>query len=56
MKTETQTVRFLGGQQGTGLIERFQARYEAGVAETCPDCEVLVEYIGDSTQGFRGPD
>jgi basic membrane protein A len=55
MKTETQTVGFLGGQQGTGLIERFQAGYEAGVAETCPDCEVLVEYIGDSTQAFVDP-
>jgi basic membrane protein A len=55
LKTETQTVGFLGGQQGTGLIERFQAGYEAGVAQTCPDCEVLVEYIGDSTQAFVDP-
>jgi basic membrane protein A len=55
LKTETQTVGFLGGQEGTGLIERFQAGYEAGVAETCPDCEVLVEYIGDSTQAFVDP-
>jgi basic membrane protein A len=55
LKTETQTVGFLGGQEGTGLIEKFQAGYEAGVAETCPDCEVLVEYIGDSTQAFVDP-
>jgi basic membrane protein A and related proteins len=55
LKTETQTVGFLGGQEGTGLIERFQAGYEAGVAETCADCEVLVEYIGDSTQAFVDP-
>jgi basic membrane protein A and related proteins len=55
LKTETQTVGFLGGQQGTGLIERFQAGYEAGVEQTCPDCEVLVEYIGDSTQAFVDP-
>jgi basic membrane protein A len=55
LKTQAQTVGFLGGQQGTGLIERFQAGYEAGVAETCPDCEVLVEYIGDSTQAFVDP-
>ena len=52
LKTQTQTVGFLGGQEGTGLIEKFQAGFEAGVAETCPDCEVLVEYIGDSTQAF----
>ena len=25
------------------------------MAETCPDCEVLVEYIGDSTQAFVDP-
>jgi basic membrane protein A len=55
LKTQTQTVGFLGGQEGTGLIEKFQAGYEAGVAETCPDCEVLVEYIGDSTQAFVDP-
>jgi len=55
MVTESQTVGFLGGQEGTGLIEKFQAGYEAGVAETCPDCEVLVEYIGDSTQAFVDP-
>ncbi len=53
--TQAKTVGFLGGQQGTGLIEKFQAGYEAGVAETCPDCEVLVEYIGDSTQAFVDP-
>jgi basic membrane protein A len=55
MKTETTTVGFLGGQEGTGLIERFQAGYEAGVQATCPDCEVLVEYIGDSVQAFVDP-
>lgn len=55
LKTEAGTVGFLGGQQGTGLIERFQAGYEAGVEATCPDCEVLVEYIGDSTQAFVNP-
>jgi basic membrane protein A and related proteins len=55
LKTQTQTVGFLGGQEGTGLIEDFQAGFEAGVAEVCPDCEVLVEYIGDSTQAFVNP-
>ena len=55
MQTETQTVGFLGGQEGTGLIEKFQAGYEAGVESVCPDCEILVEYIGDSTQAFVDP-
>jgi basic membrane protein A len=55
MSTTTNTVGFLGGQEGTGLIERFQAGYEAGVQSVCPDCEILVEYIGDSTQAFVDP-
>jgi basic membrane protein A and related proteins len=55
MVTQTKTVGFLGGQAGTGLIESFQAGWEAGVAATCPDCELLTEYIGDSTQAFVNP-
>jgi basic membrane protein A and related proteins len=55
MTTETNTVGFLGGQEGTGLIEKFQAGFEAGVQSVCPDCEILVEYIGDSTQAFVDP-
>jgi basic membrane protein A and related proteins len=55
LKTETNTVGFLGGQEGTGLIEKFQAGYEAGVRSVCPDCEILVEYIGDSTAAFVDP-
>jgi basic membrane protein A len=53
LATDAQTIGFLGGQEGTGLIEKFQAGFEAGVAATCPDCEVLVEYIGDSTAAFN---
>ncbi|MGH2748103.1 MAG: BMP family lipoprotein [Actinomycetota bacterium] len=55
MKTEVGTVGFLGGQQGTGLIERFQAGFEAGVAEIDPNIEVLVEYIGDDVTAFNDP-
>jgi basic membrane protein A and related proteins len=53
--TQTKTVGFLGGQEGTGLIENFQAGWDAGVQATCPDCELLTEYIGDSTQAFVDP-
>jgi basic membrane protein A len=55
MTTETNTVGFLGGQEGTGLIEKFQAGFEAGVQSVCPGCEILVEYIGDSVQAFVDP-
>jgi basic membrane protein A and related proteins len=52
MTTKTGTVGFLGGQEGTGLIEKFQAGYEAGVKSVDSSIEVLVEYIGDSTAAF----
>ena len=55
MASETGTIGFLGGQEGTGLIEKFQAGYEAGARSVNPDVEILVEYIGDSTQAFVDP-
>jgi basic membrane protein A len=55
LKSKTGTIGFLGGQSGTGLIERFQAGFEAGAREINPDIEILVEYIGDSTQAFNDP-
>lgn len=55
MSSETGTIGFLGGQEGTGLIEKFQAGYEAGARSVDPDIEILVEYIGDSTQAFVDP-
>ncbi|HEV3474366.1 MAG TPA: BMP family ABC transporter substrate-binding protein, partial [Actinomycetota bacterium] len=53
--TTTGTIGFLGGQEGTGLIEKFQAGYEAGARSVDPNIEILVEYIGDSTQAFVDP-
>jgi basic membrane protein A len=44
-------VGFLGGQTGP-LIAKFQAGYEAGVAEVAPEVTVQVEYIGDTTKAF----
>ena len=55
LKSETGTIGFLGGQRGTGLIEAFEAGFEAGAREVDPDIEILVEYIGDSTQAFVDP-
>ena len=55
LKCECETIGFLGGQQGTGLIEKFQAGYEAGAHQIDPNVEVLVEYIGDSTEAFNDP-
>jgi basic membrane protein A and related proteins len=55
LKCQCDTIGFLGGQEGTGLIEKFQAGYEAGAAQINPNIEVLGEYIGDSTEAFNNP-
>jgi basic membrane protein A len=45
------TLGFLGGQTGS-LIEKFEAGFVAGAQEITPSIEVLVEYIGDTTQAY----
>ena len=52
MKSEEGVIGFLGGQEGTGLIEKFEAGYAAGAGTTNKDIDILVEYIGDSVQAF----
>ena len=52
LKCECDTIGFLGGQEGTGLIEKFEAGYTAGAKAVDPDIDVLVEYIGDDTTAF----
>jgi basic membrane protein A and related proteins len=52
MKTRTGTIGFLGGQEGTGLIEKFQAGYEAGARAIDPNINVLTEYIGDTSAAY----
>ncbi|MEZ5138385.1 MAG: BMP family ABC transporter substrate-binding protein [Acidimicrobiales bacterium] len=42
--SKTGTVGFVGGVE-TDLIKKFQAGYEAGVAEVAPDTEVEVKYL-----------
>ena len=54
--TKTGTVGFIGGVE-TSLIQKFQAGYEAGVAEVDPEATVEVKYItpdGDFS-GFNDP-
>ncbi|MFP5351303.1 MAG: BMP family protein [Actinomycetota bacterium] len=55
LKSKTGTIGFLGGQEGTGLIEKFEAGYAAGAKAVNPDIKILVEYIGDSVQAFVDP-
>jgi basic membrane protein A len=45
------TLGFLGGQTGS-IIEKFEAGFVAGATEITPGINVLVEYIGDTTQAY----
>jgi basic membrane protein A len=54
-KDGSNTVGFLGGQSGQGLIEKFQAGYTAGVHSVDPTMKVLVEYIGTDVTAFNDP-
>jgi basic membrane protein A len=55
LASKTGTIGFLGGQEGTGIIEKFEAGYAAGARHVNPDIEVLVEYIGDDVTAFNDP-
>jgi basic membrane protein A len=57
LKTQTGTVGFVGGVAGLGLIEKFQAGYEAGAKEANPDVTVLVQYLTEFPDfaGFADP-
>ncbi|MGM0603871.1 MAG: BMP family lipoprotein [Bacillota bacterium] len=45
MKTETDTVGFIGGMETT-LIKKFEAGFRAGVKAVKPDMKVLIGYTG----------
>jgi basic membrane protein A and related proteins len=59
LKTTSNIVGFVGGQQGQGLIEKFQAGYEAGVKyiadQDGKSIKVLVDYAGNTPEAFRNP-
>jgi basic membrane protein A and related proteins len=53
IKCACDTIGFLGGQQGIGLIEKFEAGYTAGAKAVNPNIKVLVEYIGTDETAFN---
>ncbi len=58
LKTETDTVGFIGGVSGFGLIEKFEAGFAAGVASVNPDIKIIPAYITEfpDFDGFNAPD
>lgn len=45
LKSETGTIGFIGGVSGFGLIEKFEAGFEAGAMSVNPDIEIISQYI-----------
>lgn len=59
LKSNTGAVGFIGGVANVGgLIERFQAGYEAGARAVNPDIEIISDYITEAPDfdGFNAPD
>lgn len=52
--SDENVVGFIGGQEGP-LIGKFEAGYAAGVESVCSDCEVLVQYAGNTPDAFNDP-
>jgi basic membrane protein A and related proteins len=57
LATKTKNVGFIGGVKGTGLIEKFQAGYVAGVHAVDPTIKVQVAYlsVAPTFTGFNDP-
>jgi basic membrane protein A len=52
--TKAKKVGFVGGMK-IPLIRKFEAGYEAGVKQVCPDCEILSGYAGVEPTAFNDP-
>ncbi len=58
LQSETGTIGFLGGVSGFGLIEKFEAGFQAGALAVNPDIEIVAQYItaAPDFDGFTAPD
>jgi basic membrane protein A len=58
LKSETGTVGFIGGVSGFGLIEKFEAGFQAGAQAVNPDIVIESQYItaAPDFDGFFAPD
>ena len=58
LNSETGTIGFIGGVGGFGLIEKFEAGFEAGAKAANPDITIIPQYITQAPDfdGFVAPD
>jgi basic membrane protein A len=52
--TKTKKLGFVGGMK-VPLIRKFEAGYEAGVKQVCPDCKIFSAYAGTEPKAFADP-
>lgn len=52
--SSTGVVGFVGGMN-VPVIKKFEAGFKAGVKFSCPDCKVLVQYVGDTPAAWNNP-
>ena len=52
--TKTKTVGFVGGMN-IPLIHKFDAGFQAGVRQVCPNCRIIAQYAGVTPDAFRNP-
>ncbi|MGB3735895.1 MAG: BMP family ABC transporter substrate-binding protein [Ilumatobacter sp.] len=58
LQSETGTIGFLGGVSGFGLIEKFEAGFQAGALAVDPEINIVTQYItaAPDFDGFTAPD
>ncbi|HWO20261.1 MAG TPA: BMP family ABC transporter substrate-binding protein [Kofleriaceae bacterium] len=52
--TKAKKLGFVGGMK-IPLIRKFEAGYEAGVKQVCPDCQIFSGYAGTEPKAFADP-
>jgi len=52
--TKTKQLGFVGGMK-IPLIRKFEAGFEAGMKQVCPDCTMLSAYAGTEPKAFADP-
>jgi basic membrane protein A len=52
--TKTKKIGFVGGMK-IPLIRKFEAGFEAGVKQVCPDCKIFSGYAGTEPKAFADP-
>lgn len=52
--TKSKKIGFVGGMK-IPLIRKFEAGFEAGVKQVCPDCQIFSGYAGTEPKAFADP-